>query len=398
MANWPTIKIFKKPAGTVRMKTVVEFPDRSLLAEEAAEWLIRLDSDEPPDAKVLDELHQWMARSPAHRAELENLASLWQRLNVLTELAVPLGRPGHSARADRRSSNARSSLRFSGYAVRLGVVGGLVLVCTLTLLQVLPIQNPAPPGNGLYATAVGQQSSTRLGDGSEIVLNTNSQIRIEYGDEYRRIYLLQGEALFTVAKDTRRPFRVYAGTGRIQALGTAFSVYLDEGKVNITVAEGSVSLASIRRTLAAPPEHSEVREEVHPRTPVPTDDEDLHTIGTMVAGQVATLPGPAPGPAGGDIGELEIIRPVAPDELAQRLSWREGVLMFRGDTLEEVVREVSRYTTVSIEVPDPDVRTMRIGGRLPVGETAAMLAALETNFSLEVTRVGRDRVVLTAAE
>jgi len=72
--------------------------------------------------------------------------------------------------------------------------------------------------------------------------------------------------------------------------------------------------------------------------------------------------------------------------------------MFSGDRLEDVVKEVSRYTTVSIEIPDPAIRSMRIGGRFPVGETEVMLAALEANFNLRVTRLGYNRVVLSADE
>ena len=83
-----------------------------------------------------------------------------------------------------------------------------------------------------------------------------------------------------------------------------------------------------------------------------------------------------------------------PKELNERLAWRDGILMFSGDRLEDVVKEVSRYTTVSIEIPDPAIRDMRIGGRFPVGETEVMLAALETNFNLHVTRLGHNRVVL----
>jgi ferric-dicitrate binding protein FerR (iron transport regulator) len=53
---------------------------------------------------------------------------------------------------------------------------------------------------------------------------------------------------------------------------------------------------------------------------------------------------------------------------------------------------------VSIEIPDADVRNMRIGGRFPVGETDAMLSALRTNFGLRVTYLTRNRVILSAQE
>ena len=108
------------------------------------------------------------------------------------------------------------------------------------------LRDPITAANGLYATAVGQQTTTVLPDGSQIILNTNSQIRVKYGDQYRQVHLLQGEALFTVAKNSSRPFRVYAGSGQIQAIGTAFSVYLKGPVVQVTVTEGRVALATRR--------------------------------------------------------------------------------------------------------------------------------------------------------
>ena len=78
------------------MGTIVELPERKELAEEAAQWLIRLDADTPPSAEELRALGEWLHRSPAHREELESMAALWGRMNILTELAVPLG---HASRA-----------------------------------------------------------------------------------------------------------------------------------------------------------------------------------------------------------------------------------------------------------------------------------------------------------
>ena len=73
------------------------------------------------------------------------------------------------------------------------------------------------------------------------------------------------------------------------------------------------------------------------------------------------------------------------------------MLTFAGDPLVVVVDEISRYTTVSIEITDPVVRATRIGGRFPIGETDAMFDALEANFGLQVTRLSHDRVLVSSA-
>jgi transmembrane sensor len=134
---------------------------------------------------------------------------------------------------------------------------------------------------------------------------------------------------------------------------------------------------------------------------VPTiagDEDWAESLGTLSAGQVATIRSPTEAANAMGSSTLKIVEPMPPKELEKLLAWRDGMLMFSGDKLEDVVREVSRYTTVAIEIPDPAIRSMRIGGRFPVGETEVMLAALESNFDLRVTRLGHNRVVLTAAD
>ena len=74
-------------------KNIVEFPDRRDIEEEAAAWLIRLDAEQPPSNDELVSLREWLDRSPVHREELGGLATLWDKMNALTELAVPLGKP-----------------------------------------------------------------------------------------------------------------------------------------------------------------------------------------------------------------------------------------------------------------------------------------------------------------
>ncbi len=347
------------------MGTIVELPERKELAREAAQWLIRLDGDAPPSQEELRALGEWLHRSPAHRDELESIAALWGRMNILTELAVPLG---HAAR-----SAPLQQPRWRRAGTLLAAMTAVIAIGVMIARSWAP--DPMFETNGLYATAVGQQSIRNLADGSQVMLNTNSQIKVEYSETSRNVHLLQGEALFTVAKNPQRPFRVYAGNGLIEAVGTAFSVYLQGAQVDVAVTEGRVLLAAANVDSASP-----------------------QSLGLVSAGEVATLRSPvADSPAGG-VAVLEELEPIPPQALAQRLAWRNGVLMFSGETLENVVKELGRYTTVSIEIPDENIRSMRVGGRFPVGETESMLAALETNFNLRAIRVSHNRVVLAPAQ
>jgi transmembrane sensor len=357
------------------MTRLVEFPDRSAVAEEAAAWLVRLDGDRPPTEGDLQALGEWLHRSPVHREELEQLAVLWERMNVLTELAVPLGSVGRSHGSQRPQLFGGSWTK----AVRAGAVAAIVLVAATVWLARAWMADSYLATNGVYATEIGQQKAAALADGSQVMLNTNSEISVKYSEGYRDVHLVRGETLFTVAKDRTRPFRVFAGHRRIEAVGTAFSVYLAGEDVRVTVTEGHVSLASVA-SLPAPD----------------SQDAAVKPLGELHAGQAAIIREAESEGASQNGSALAVIEPVAPAVLAQRLAWRQGALIFSGETLDHVVRELSRYTTVSIEIPDAAVRNMRIGGRFPVGETEAMLATLESNFNLRVTRLEQNRVVLSA--
>jgi len=371
---------------------IVEFPNRGVIAEEAGKWLIRLDGDRPLSAEEQTTLRKWLQRSPLHREELDSLARLWGRMNILTELAVPLGKSPLSSRLGTRRENRQGLLAGMG---RLGIAMAVVVIGLVTVFSLWMQPDPVGSSNGLYVTAIGQQQQVTLADGSVVLLNTNSQIRVEYGEHYRDIYLLQGEVNFNVAKNPEQPFRVYAGSGRVQAVGTVFSVYLKNNAVDITVSEGKVALA----TLSRPGIASSGRSVPSAEAQRPGVDSAVYAenLGLLSAGQSISIRGVVED-APSDMGSLDAIQTIDSAEMNKRLSWQQGLLIFNGDPLEQVVEEISRYTTVSIEITDPAVRAIKIGGQFPVGETDAMLEALEVNFGLRVTRLGDDHVLLAAID
>ena len=268
-------------------ENIVEFPDRKAIEEEAAAWLIKLDGDRAPSAEELASLREWLERSPVHREQLGVLADIWGKMNVLTELAVPLGHA--EGRANR---SFIESLRHAIPQVgRAGFVTAVIFIGIGVAATFWLRPDPFFSSNGFYATAVGQQQPTTLADGSVVLLNTNSQIKVDYNNEYRNIRLLQGEAHFTVAKSAARPFRVYAGNGRVQAVGTAFSVYLKDNTVDVTVTEGKVSLATVNRpsTSRTPQQETLPDNNQSSGTNAIVDSGFVKTLGTLKAGESATI-------------------------------------------------------------------------------------------------------------
>lgn len=362
------------------MKNVVDFPDTAAIDDEAAAWLVRLDADEPLSEDERIRMREWLNRSPAHRERLTELAELWEKLNALTELAVPLSSTPTQPGTARR------------WAPLVGSTGIATLAVTAFLIY---SQHFGPPpiteSNGLYSSAIGEQRTTQLIDGSEVVLNTNTQIRVDYDEEYRDVRLMQGEALFVVAEDEQRPFRVFAGGGRIEAVGTAFSVYLKDDGVDITVTEGKVALSTVEQTSAAPPAASDSLG--RQRSPSPPST----SLGTLRAGQIATLPRLDEPSTNASGMQLRDSRSVQEQELRRRLSWTSGNLRFQREPLEHIIDEISRYTTVKIEFADPALRSIEMMGSFPVGETELMFETLEA-YGFEVTYLSANRVRISKAD
>jgi len=381
------------------MSKIVELPDRGVIKQEAFDWLILLDGDDALSKEDLAELKEWLDRSPVHRETLISLNTFWAN-NVLTQLMVPLEKPTSSA----AGSFSRHSNRWFGGIFTLAL--GIASVFAFMIL--IPAgwfeTDPVDLQNRVYVTAVGQQETFSLDDGSVLTMNTNSQLEVNYSQSYRIIRLLRGEAHFDVAKNRNRPFRVYAGDNRVEAIGTAFSVYLKPDNVDVLVVEGRVSVSSLDASFATDDRKlSGLHEPIAAASNARSIDLFLggETIqrGVLDAGQRLLLHNsiqPTLAEAE-ENSELSTIESVTPEELERLAAWRNGYLAFSGESLADVVKEISRFTTVKIEIENPELKEIEIGGMVLLGELDDMLDALEANFGLEVTRLSYNHVQISSS-
>jgi transmembrane sensor len=241
----------------------------------------------------------------------------------------------------------------------------------------LPFLSVEQPRGEIYSTAVGQSHQVKLADGSSITLNTGSEVEVRYTRSARDLVLNRGEANFDVAKDASRPFNVRVGTRILQAVGTAFNVRLrNESAFEVTVTEGKVKVMAEEQ--ARPRSRLAFREPTPPRTTVE---------GTLDAHQTATVEA-----------RLEDVRRLQQSEIDERLAWQRGMVIFRGETLDIVLREFSRYTTTEFVLADESLRTVQVGGYFPVGQIDDLLNALRVNFGIAWRREGDDRIVLMRAD
>lgn len=353
------------------MKNVVDMHAKKSNRDEAIAWMARLDSDKGLTDAEDAALREWLQGSMANRKAMHELAGMWDKANVLTELAVPLSASSQAASVG--STRRGPAFGWSGIAATVIVAIG---AAALFWQQ----DNPVTDLNGLYTTAVGEQLSQQLPDGSVLLLNTNSDVRIDYSTDFRDVHLVEGEAHFTVAKNDEQPFRVFAGSGRVAAIGTAFSVHRKDDAIDVTVTEGRVAIASV---------NSE-------NDSGDGDPSVLLELGSLKAGQVATLVSSSD--EGIDsVDSIVNLQDLRLQDLSRRMSWTEGSLVFSGEPLRDVVEEIARYTTVSITFADKEIGDIPVGGLYPVSETDYFFKTLESTFGLSVTYQSPTHVIVSAA-
>ena len=206
-----------------------------------------------------------------------------------------------------------------------------------------------------YQTAHGEQIVTQLPDSSELHLNTDSSVTVRYTRSERVVEITRGQALFTVARDDHRRFRVAAGDAQIIAVGTQFDIHRRPHSTVVTVVEGSVA---------------------------------------VLAGQ-----SPPPGVTGFPPGALRVsagsqVRVDAggvlahplPVDVQQTVAWLQQKIAFDRRPLGEVADEFNRYGSIPIEIDDAALRALPISGVFDAYDIDSFVAFLQTLDGVRVER------------
>ncbi|MEJ8566468.1 FecR family protein [Elongatibacter sediminis] len=345
------------------MENVTPFPNRDQAKEEAGLWLARLDRGEL-SASERDALREWLGKSRFHEEYLRKLVGNWDDMDILSELAdlFPLKPDGHAS----RGRSAWKTAWIGASALAAGVL------LTIGLLRQESPQPPPQPelASETYQTAIGEQASFELQDGSTVTLNTNSRLNVAFGGPRREVTLLRGEASFDVAHDGVRPFVVHVGSGLVWAVGTQFNVRLFSSEVDVTVTEGTVKVFA----------------GIDPRSA----DLDLVANREATTREVVL-----------DAGEsarydqrIEIMERQPAEAIQQKLAWQRGSLIFRGESLREAVAEISRYTEQELVIVDPSINDIPIGGHFKTQDIDALIASLDRNFQIRSEQVSPNRIHL----
>ena len=359
------------------MDKVSTFPNIAAIKEEAGVWLVCLDRGELTTQEA-QALQEWLGRSQFHQEYLHKLASNWDNMAIMSELAelfpLPDTEMEHRHRVFGMIPRLRQGMGFpliTASTIAAGFLLFIVLFNTTTNHQI----PSAPVIADNYYTAIGEQKSFRLQDGSTISLNTNSRVKTDFTGSQRMVRLQQGEANFQVAKNPQRPFVVYVGTGMVWTVGTAFNVRLSSGIVDVTVTDGTVKVfADIDSSESILVLDTDTR---------PPDNNNMEAV--VEAGQTVQYSN-----------VIHTVSPVSSDEMTRKLAWQQNALIFKGEPLEQAIKEMARYTDQQLVIVDPAITGTRIGGHFKTGDIDTLLATLNDGFNIKSEQVAPNLIYLSA--
>jgi transmembrane sensor len=349
-----------------------EIDSMASVTEQASAWWVLLNE---ADATATDRraFAEWAKRSPECVGAYLQAAQLTQVLSSpgtkWPDMSVEeLVRAAQASRHDvawlgpatgeaarvAESTPRTSSKSFPSLAARLVALAAVVIATVAT-------------GFYFYArperleTAIGEQRSVRLSDGSLVTLNTASTVELRFAGSRRQVTLLGGEALFKVAHDPKRPFDVIAGETTVRAIGTRFNVDRRQNATTVTVVEGRVAVFSSSATGGEA-----------------GNDRVLLSAGETVSRSTQRA---------GEVGSADVGRTIA---------WTERKLIFERRPLGEVAAEFNRYNRRIIEIRGDRLRSEEVTGVFQADDPDSFVAFLARLPGVRIESDGTRFVVESA--
>lgn len=339
---------------------------RGSVEDQAVAWCDAL-IDGNDDPALCEAFERWRAE-PAHAQAYERIRRAYSTTRAAVGSSQQLMAMENEILARAATQSGVGRRRFAA-AIAAALVLALVAGYAMSggswqELQYLKDRaRYALAGDTLYRTAVGERLVVSLEDGSVLTLNTDSRALVQYHDGVRGVALMNGQALFQVAKDPSHPFVVTAGGRRVTALGTAFDVRVDDRELEVTLIEGRVTI------------EPEARGE-KPRASLAALRTELTPGEQLVVSAKSTKP---------------VVRKT---NVERTISWRDGQIIFDNDTLAYAVGELNRYGKRKVVLTDDRLAGMHVSGAFDTSNTGVFIDMLTAYLPVRVVEADDDRVVL----
>jgi transmembrane sensor len=296
------------------------------MISQAAHWLAMLEDEHLSDADRKAFI-AWRRADPRHHLAVQRMEALLGTFKTLP--ALPTRKALNGAFP---SSGAKFSLPVVPAIALLGVlIGGWFSV------------EQAPVWLADQRTHIGERREISLSDGSQLQLNSDSALDVDFDERQRLIDLRQGEIWVEVAKDKQRPFVVRTDQGTITALGTRFVVRkAADGAVQVSVLESAIA-AKARLSM------------------------DVN----VAMGLQAILKD----------GLVQAPQRIGHDDPA---AWTRGLLKVDDQPLTEVLQALAVYRHGLVQFDERALAGMRVSGLFRLDDTDAALATLADNLPIRV--------------
>jgi transmembrane sensor len=313
------------------------------IRKQAAWWVTELHGPDR-NAALEEQVRRWIAKDPRHAAALELATEAWQQSGNL---------PGYLPKP-ARSISSRSR---PGVSAR--TLAGMAVLCAAFVAGVYLLRNDT------LVTGPAEQRTVELSDGTQVSLNANTRVIVQYDDRVRKITLASGEALFDVIKHQPRPFVVVIGDQKVIAMGTSFVVRREEpagSAFAVTLVEGRVAIEPISWPDKLPSEPMAGLKLLNPGerlrfAPGATEKTDSPSIERVTA-------------------------------------WQRGRLIFEDASLSEAAAEFNRYGSSKIIIDGPALEKLRVGGVFKIGDPSSFARAMANAYHLRIIENG-NTIVLT---
>jgi transmembrane sensor len=356
------------------------------ILEEAAAWFVEFNTGEgSPSAR--GEFDDWLRASPAHVQAYLTLVPTWEDSAGISspegctaEELIAWSRSADNVRALQKATRAHDSTaaQESGLAASASWrwagwrrTASLLVAC---IAAVGIVVGWYASRSATYTTQIGEQRSIALSDGSIVELNARSRVRVHFSASQRAVDLLDGQALFRVAKDAARPFLVHSDGVEVRAVGTEFDVHQHSSGTTVTVLEGRVAVRAGLGITGDP-----TNEAFAPADPaakarplVAAPGEMLLTVGEQLT-----------------IGAQVPLQPKRVDPGAVT-AWRQRQLVFDKTSLQEVAEEFNRYNTRALTIEDPSLRKLVISGVFSSTDPSSLVRFLRVQPGIQITESNRE--------
>jgi transmembrane sensor len=314
---------------------------------EASVWIARLHGEERDRATAAD-VRRWLQSDPQNAKAFELCTEVWEVSQNLRRV-IPVATEVLQPRKKRWSLSITA-------AMAAGAVAVAALVGVFLLYRVPDV-----------STAVGEQRSLTLNDGTRVFLNTATHVVVKYDKSVRKVELEAGEALFQVAKRPDWPFVVQAGGRQIRALGTSFVVRRDAQQTEVTLVEGKVTVSPAFNSDEQPAPG------LQPGRGGYADRTDPGKVYTLHPGQRLIF-------ATGKPAQLDT------PSLEKAMAWRRGQILLDNTPLSSAVSEMNRYSSIKLVIERPEAQSLLINGLFQAGDSSSFATAVAEAYSLRVIK------------